>query len=78
MRFLGELEFIRALPHLAATGRLDVPTVDAPLVRTFTRGAVLLGARPPEEVLAGAIGCLWRLVGNGPVVFGSPEEFLTD
>ena len=77
VRFLRELEFIRALPHLAATGRLDVPTVDAPLVLSFTRGAVLLGARPPEEVLAGAIGCFCRLAGNEPVVFGSPEEFLT-
>jgi hypothetical protein len=53
-----------------------VPTVDAPLVLSFTRGAVLLGARPPEEVLAGAIGCFWRLAGNEPVVFDSPEEFL--
>ena len=77
VRFLRELEFIRALPRLAATGRLDVPTVNAPLVLNFTRGAVLLGARPPEEVLAGAIGCFWRLAGNVPVVFGSPEEFLT-
>jgi len=77
VRFLRELEFIRALPRLAATGRLDVPTVDAPLVLSFTRGAVLLGARPHEEVLAGAIGCFWRLAGNEPVVFGSPEEFLT-
>ena len=76
VRFLRELEFIRALPRLAATGRLDVPTVDAPLILSFTRGAVLLGARPPEEVLAGAIGCFWRLAGNEPVVFGSPEEFL--
>lgn len=77
VRFLRELEFIRALPGLAATGRLDVPTVDAPLVLSFTRSAGLLGAWPPEEVLAGAIGCFWRLAGNQPVVFGSPEEFLT-
>jgi hypothetical protein len=77
VRFLRELEFIRALPRLAATGRLDVPTVDAPLVFSFTRGAVLLGAGPPEEVLVGAIGRFWRLAGNEPVVFGSPEEFLT-
>ena len=39
VRFLRELEFIRALPGLAATGRLDVPAVDAPLVLSFTRGA---------------------------------------
>ena len=77
VRFLRELEFIRALPRLAATRRLDVPTVHAPLVLSFTRGAVLLGARPPEEIVAGAIGCFWRLAGNVPVVFGSPEEFLT-
>src|SRR4051794_9779393 len=77
VRFLRELEFIRALPRLAATGRLDVPTVDAPLILSFTRGAGLLGVRPPEEGLAGAIGCFWRLAGNEPVVFGSPEEFLT-
>jgi hypothetical protein len=76
VRFLRALEFIRALPGLAASGRLDVPTGDAPLVLSFTRGAALLGARPPEEVLAGAIGCFWRLAGNQPVVFGSPEEFL--
>src|SRR3954452_5634503 len=77
VRLLRELELIRALPRLATTGRLDVPTADAPLVLSFTRGAVLLGARPPEEVVAGAIGCFWRLAGNEPVVFGSPEEFLT-
>jgi hypothetical protein len=77
VRFLRELEFIRALPRLAATGRLDVPAFDAPLMLNFTRGAALLGARPPEEVLAGAIGRFWRLTGNEPVVFGSPEEFLT-
>ena len=77
VRFLRELEFIRALPGLAATGRLNVPALGAPLVLSFTRGAVLLGARPPEEVVAGAIGCFWRLAGNVPVVFGSPEEFLT-
>jgi hypothetical protein len=77
VRFLRELEYVRALLGLAATGRLDVPAVDAPLLLSFTRGAVLLGARPPEEVLAGAIGCFWRLAGNEPVVFGSPEEFLT-
>jgi hypothetical protein len=75
--FLRKLEFIRALPRLATTGRLDAPTVDAPLILSFTRGAVVLGARPPEEVLAGAIGCFWRLAGNEPVLFGSPEEFLT-
>lgn len=77
VRFLRELEFIRALPGLATTGRLDVPTRDAPLVLSFTRGAALLGEWPPEEVLAGAIGCFWRIAGNEPVVFGSPEEFLT-
>jgi hypothetical protein len=77
VRFLRELEFIRALPGLAATGRLEVPTLDAPLVLSFTRGAVLLGARPPEEILAGAIGRFSRLAGNEPVVFGSPAEFLT-
>jgi hypothetical protein len=77
VRLLRELEFIRALPGLAATGGLDVPTVDAPLLLRFTRGAVVLGARAPDEVLAGAIGCFWRLAGNDPVAFGSPEEFLT-
>jgi hypothetical protein len=76
VRFLCELEFIRALPRLATTRRLDMPAGNAPLVISFTRGAVLLGARPPEEVLAGAIGCFWRLAGNEPVVFGTPEEFL--
>ena len=76
VRFLRELEFIRALPRMATTGRLDVVASDAPLVLGFTQGAVLLGARPPEEILAGAIGCFWRFAGNEPVVFGSPEEFL--
>ncbi|MFL5981043.1 MAG: hypothetical protein ACJ74R_04970 [Gaiellaceae bacterium] len=77
VRFLRELEFIRGLPGLATSGRRDVPTVDAPLLLSFTRGAVLLGVRPPDEVVAGAIGCFWRLAGNEPVVFGSTEEFLT-
>ena len=75
MRFLRELEFIRAVPGLAATGRLVVPKPDAPLVLSFTRGAVLLGARPPEAVLLARSG-VWRLAGNEPVAFGSPEEFL--
>ena len=77
VRFLRELEFIRALPGLVTAARLRVPTVDAPLLLNFTHGAVLLGARPPEEVIAGAIGRFWRLAGNDPVVFGSPEEFVT-
>ena len=38
VRFLRELEFIRALPRLAATGRLDVPTVDASLPLRLARG----------------------------------------
>ena len=75
VRFLRLLEFIRALPGLSATRRLDVPTLAAPLIVSFTRGARLLGAQPPEEVVAGAIGRFWRLAGNEPVVFGSPEEF---
>ena len=77
VRFLRELAFIRAVPGLAATGRLDVPTVDAPLVLLTLRAAPFCWARPPEEVLAGAIGRFWRLAGNEPVVFGSREEFLT-
>jgi hypothetical protein len=77
VRVLRELEFIRALPGLVATGRLAVPALDAQLVLSFTRGAALLGARPPEEFLAGAIGCFWRLAGNEPIFFDSPEEFLT-
>ena len=46
---LRELEFIRALPGLAATGRLDLPTVDAPLVLNFTRGAVCWGRGHPKK-----------------------------
>jgi hypothetical protein len=34
-------------------------------------------ARPPEEVIAGAIGRFWRLAGNEPVVRCSPDEFVT-
>ena len=49
VRFLRELEFIRALPGLAATERLDVPTVDAPLLRSFTRGAVLWARGHPKK-----------------------------
>jgi hypothetical protein len=77
VRFLRELEFIRALPGLATSGRLDVPTLDAPLLLNFTRGAVLLEARQPGDVIAGAIGRFWRLSGNEPIVFGSPEEFVS-
>ena len=74
VRFLRELEFIRALAGWAATGRLHVPALDAPLGLGFTRGAVLLGARPPEEFLAGAIGCFWRLAGNEPASCARPRS----
>lgn len=47
VRFLRELEFIRALPGLATSGRLDVPTPDAPLLLNFTRGAVCWGRVNP-------------------------------
>ena len=49
VRFLRELEFIRALPGLAATGRLDVPIVDAPLILSFTRGAVCWARGRPKR-----------------------------
>jgi hypothetical protein len=49
VRFLRQLEFIRAVPRLAATGRLDMPTVDAPLVLSFTRGAVCWARGHPKE-----------------------------
>jgi hypothetical protein len=49
VRFLRELEFIRALPRLATTGRLDVPTVEAPLVLSFTRGAVCWARGHPKK-----------------------------
>jgi hypothetical protein len=61
---------------LAATGRLDVPTVDAPLVLSFTRGAVCW-ARGTRRSRSWRDRVFWRLAGNEPVVFGSPEEFLT-
>lgn len=76
VRFLRGLEFVRSLPGLAVAGRLDAPGADAPELLNFTRGVVLLGARPPGEIVAGAIGRFWRLAGNQPVYFGSAEEFV--
>jgi hypothetical protein len=58
------------------SGRLAVPAADAPELLAFTPGAVRLGARPPREVVAGAIGLFWRLGGNQPVAFDSAEEFV--
>jgi hypothetical protein len=76
VRFLRGLELVRALPGLATAGRLAVPAADAPELLSFTPGAVWLGARPPREVVAGAIGRFWRVGGNQPVVFRSAEEFV--
>ena len=76
VRFLRGLELLRALPGLVTAGQLAVPAADAPELLSFTPGAVWLGARPPGEVVAGAIGRFWRIGGNQPVVFHTAGEFV--
>jgi hypothetical protein len=49
VRFRRQLEFIRALPGSVSTGRLEVPTIDAPLALSFTGGAVCWARGHPKK-----------------------------
>jgi hypothetical protein len=57
-------------------GRPVTPEATAPLLETFTVGVVPLGERGGTEIVAGAIGRFWRLVGNEPAVIRSRAGFL--
>lgn len=76
VRLLMPLEVLRGLPRLLIGGRPFLPGATAPLLETFTAGVVPLGERPGTEVVAGAIGRFWRLVGNEPALIRSRAEFL--
>jgi hypothetical protein len=52
------------------------PNPSAPLLHAFTVGVVLLGERPGTEIVAGAVGRFWRVVGNEPILIRTREEFL--
>ena len=78
VRLLGPLMAIRALPHLvrrASAPRLDQPT---PLLEQFLlNGFLLMGERPGSEIVLGAIGRFWSLVGNAPLqTVQTHEDFL--
>jgi hypothetical protein len=64
VRILMPLEFLRRLPGLLTGRRPFGPDPSAPLLAEFTAGAVPLGERPGREVVGGAVGRFWRMVGN--------------
>ena len=77
VRLLTPLEILRGLPRLLIGRRPLRPHPSAPLLHTFTAGVVLLGERAGTEIVAGAVGRFWRIVGNEPVLIRTREEFLT-
>jgi hypothetical protein len=64
VRILMPLEFLRWVPGFLLGRRPFWPDRSAPLLGEFTVGVVPLGERPAREVVAGAVGRFWRVVGN--------------
>jgi hypothetical protein len=76
VRLLMPLELLRGLPRLLTGHRPFTPNVSSPLLETFTVGVVPLGERPGTEIVAGAIGRFWRLLGNDPAPMPSRAEWI--
>jgi len=64
VRALRPLEFLRWLPGFLMRRRPYWPDPSAPYLARFTVGVVPLGERRGREVVAGAVGRFWRVVGN--------------
>ena len=76
VRLLTPLEVLRGLPGLLIGRHPSRPTSSAPLIEEFTVGVVPLGERMGKEIVAGAIGRYWRVLGNEPAMVRTREEFL--
>jgi hypothetical protein len=76
VRVLMPLEFLRWLPGFLIGRRPFRPDPLAPLLFGFTVGAVALGERPGREVVAGAVGRFWRIVGNEAAPVRTRADFI--
>jgi hypothetical protein len=76
VRVLMPLEFLRGLPGLLSGRQPFLPDPSAPLLAEFTVGVVPLGERPGSEVVAGAVGRFWRIVGNDAAPVRTREDFV--
>jgi hypothetical protein len=77
IRLLNPLEGMRALPSLLGRRPVFRPSPSARVLDQFTTSVVPLGERPGTEIAAGAIGRVWRLVGNESVEVRTREDFLS-
>jgi hypothetical protein len=77
VRLLLPLMAIRGLPGLLLRRGLAGVDPRAPVIDAFLRnGFLLLGERPGEEIVVGAVGRFWQLGGaQGVRPIGSPAEF---
>ena len=76
VRLFAPLLAIRTLVQRMKGERVDFNR-STPLVEEFLRnGFLILGERPDEELVVGAIGRFWRIVGDKPRSILSCEDFL--
>lgn len=66
-KFVRWLLFLRALPRILLSRKEERGPPDLTLAGLQKAGFVLLGERPPQELLLGVVGCFWRPVGEPPV-----------
>ena len=77
VRLLRPLEAMRALPGLLARRRVFRPNPSARVLDQFATGVVPLGERAGTEIVAGAIGRFWRLIGSETADVRTREDFLS-
>jgi hypothetical protein len=77
VHLLRPLEAMRALPGLLARRPVFRPKPSARVLDQFTTGVVPLGERADTEIVAGAIGRFWRLIGNETAEVRTREDFLS-
>jgi hypothetical protein len=77
VRLLRPLESMRALPGLLARRPVFRPEPSARVLDQFTTGVVPLSERAGTEIVAGAIGRFWRLIGNETAEVRTREDFLS-
>jgi len=69
-------EFLRWLPGFLTGRRPFLPDPAAPILAEYTVGVVPLGERPDREIVTGAVGRFWRIVGNEAAPVQSRAEFV--